>query len=200
MNLPNLAPDTQEKVLFLPLVAGEGPAFLVSCPRARRSAEMPSENRRRICSLEDIWPLQGRLNMRAGFDTLGLGCALREVEKQGKLRGDAELRHAVGKGLKNYLDALMAECMELQDCLAWKHWYREAKDGRQHELQDVQNARVEAIDMLFFWVSICQLLGLSPQDVYRLYGKKLRINILRQEEDRSQLEHHRHEDENKSVT
>ena len=81
----------------------------------------------------------------------------------------------------------------------WKHWYREAKEGRQYQLQDVQNARVEAIDMLFFWVSICQLLGLSPADIYRLYGAKLGINHARQDENRSQAEHASHEEENRSV-
>jgi len=93
----------------------------------------------------------------------------------------------------------MAECHELQECLSWKHWYKEARQGRQYELQDLQNARVEAIDMLFFWVSICQLLGMGPADVLRLYGKKLEINHRRQDQDRSQAQHGQHEDENRSV-
>ncbi len=110
-----------------------------------------------------------------------------------------ELGSGLGKAIKNYLDALVGECMELQDCLSWKHWYKEAKEGRQYELRDVQNGRVEAIDMLFFWVSICQLLGLEPADILRLYGKKLDINLRRQQEGRSQAEHAEHEDENKGV-
>ncbi|MCK4277473.1 MAG: hypothetical protein KAX78_13215, partial [Phycisphaerae bacterium] len=73
------------------------------------------------------------------------------------------------------------------------------KQGRQYELQDIQNARVEATDMLFFWISICQLLGMGPQDVYRLYAKKLAINHRRQDEDRSQAEHGGHEEENRQV-
>ena len=47
--------------------------------------------------------------------------------------------------------------------------------------------------MLFFWVSICQLLGLEPQDVYRLYGQKLGINHARQDQDRTQAQHAAHE-------
>ena len=61
-------------------------------------------------------------------------------------------------------------------------------------------ARVEATDMLFFWISICQLLGLTPDDVYRLYEKKLGINHRGQDEDRSQADHATHEDENRDVT
>lgn len=149
-----------------------------------------------VGSLEDIWPLQAELNRRSGFDTEDLGRRLREAAE---LPAGDPLRVDVGRALKNYVDALAAECQELQDCLSWKHWYREAREGRQHELQDVQNARVEATDMLFFWVSICQLLGLTPEDVYRLYEGKLGINHRRQDEDRTQAEHGQYEQENRTV-
>ena len=149
--------------------------------------------------LEDIWPLQAELNRKAGFDTRELGRQLAQAEREGKLAESADIRLAVGRALKNYIDALAGECQELQDCLSWKHWYREAKDGRQHQLQDVQNARVEATDMLFFWISICQLLGLECEDVYRLYLAKLGINHRRQDQSRTQAEHDRHEQENRNV-
>ena len=152
-----------------------------------------------IASLEDIWPLQASLNGRAGFDTQALGQRLVEAMAQPESPEAAAARLAAGRALKCYIDAISSECQELQDCLSWKHWYREAREGRQYELQDVQNARVEAIDMLFFWVSICQLLGLTPDDVYRLYAGKLGINHRRQDEDRTQAQHGDHEDENRAV-
>ena len=152
-----------------------------------------------IASLEDIWPLQAALNGRAGFDTQALGQRLAEAMSRPEGPEAAAARLAAGRALKCYIDALAAECQELQECLCWKHWYREAREGRQYELRDVQNARVEAIDMLFFWVSICQLLGLTPQDVYRLYAAKLGINHRRQDEGRTQAQHSDHEDENRSV-
>lgn len=144
-------------------------------------------------SLEDIWPLQAELNARAGFDTRALGQKLLADET------DDATRTEVGRALKNYIDALASECSELQDCLSWKHWYKEAREGKQYQLQDLQNARVEATDLLFFWISICQLLGLSPEDIYRLYAAKLGINHKRQDEDRSQAEHAAHEEENRDV-
>ncbi|MCD6303975.1 MAG: hypothetical protein J7M21_03315 [Planctomycetes bacterium] len=153
----------------------------------------------RIDGLEDLWPLQAALNRRAGFDTERLGRLLRQAEQAGELPAAGGLRGEVGRALKNYIDALAAECHELQDCLSWKHWYREARQGRQHELRDIQNARVEAVDMLFFWISICQLLGMEPADVYRLYAKKLDINHRRQDEHRSQADHARYEQENRQV-
>jgi len=152
-----------------------------------------------IETLADIWPLQAELNRRAGFDTAGLGQALNDAIASGSPEQVDELRTSVGRALKNYLDALAGECHELQDCLSWKHWYREAKEGRQYQLQDLQNARVEATDILFFWISICQLLGLSCEDVYRLYAAKLQINHRRQDEDRTQADHGEYEQENRSV-
>lgn len=152
-----------------------------------------------IGSLEDIWPLQAQLNKRAGFDTLALGQALVATESAGGLDDAEQLRVDVGRALKNYIDAMGSEVHEMQDCLAWKHWYSEAKEGKQYILQDLQNARVEAVDMLFFWVSLCQILGLSCQDVYALYAKKLGINHNRQDQGRSQAEHADHENENRQV-
>lgn len=157
------------------------------------------EHDKTIAALEDIWPLQATLNRRAGMDTRGLGEALVAAEADGTLPPEAPIRLEVGRALKNYIDALTAECGELQECLSWKHWYKEAREGRQYELQDLQNARVEVTDMLFFWVSLCQLLGLTPADVYRLYEKKLQINHRRQDEDRSQAEHAEYEQENRQV-
>ena len=150
-------------------------------------------------SLKNLWPLQAKLNERAGFDTLSLGKAVAQADKNSTAKSDETFVKA-GRALKNYIDALSDECRELQDCLSWKHWYREAKEGRQYELQDLQNARVEAVDMLFFLVSIFQLLGLEPDDVFRLYDKKLQINHRRQDEDRTQAEHGTHEHENRQVT
>lgn len=153
-------------------------------------------NDRTVGALEDIWPVQAELNRRSGFDTEALG---RRIRASADAPPGDPLRVEVGRALKNYIDALAAECQELQDCLSWKHWYREAREGRQHELRDLQNARVEATDMLFFWVSICQLLGLAPADVYRLYEQKLGINHRRQDEDRAQADHGKYEQENRNV-
>jgi phosphoribosyl-ATP pyrophosphohydrolase len=152
-----------------------------------------------IRSIADLWPHQAALNARSGYDTASLGQQLRQAEASGKLDNDPELRTRVGEALKSYIDALAGECHELQDTLAWKHWYREAREGKRFMLQDLQNARVEAVDMLFFWISLCQLLGLEPDDVCRLYAAKLGINHRRQDEDRTQAQHADHEHENRHV-
>lgn len=150
-------------------------------------------------TLEEIWDFQAQLNRRAGFDTRALGERLVELESAGELPAEGGHRVEVGRALKNYIDAMSSECHELMNCLSWKHWYKEAREGRQHELQDIQNARVEIVDMFFFWISMCQLLGMDLDMIIRLYAKKLKINHRRQDEDRSQAMHGEHEDENRQV-
>ena len=150
-------------------------------------------------SLEGIWPLQAELNRKVGIDTAAMGDLLRSKEAKDQLGQDSEVLLKIGRALKNYIDAMQAECHELQECLSWKHWYAEAREGRQYQLQDLQNARVEATDMLFFWISICQLLGLRPQDIYHLYAQKLGINHKRRDQNRSQAEHGDYESENREV-
>jgi hypothetical protein len=81
-----------------------------------------------IESLADIWPMQAELNKRSGFDTGALGEALRAAEAGGTLPDEGGLRTEIGKAIKNYVDAMSAECHELQECLSWKHWYREASN------------------------------------------------------------------------
>lgn len=149
-------------------------------------------------TLESLWPIQNLLNRRTGVDCEELGTRLRQLESNGAPI-PVELRMEIGRALKWYADALEAECHELRDCLAWKHWYLEAKQGRHYELLDLQNARVEIVDALFFWMGICQLLGLGPDDVRRIYEQKCAIVTKRLDEERTQAEHGQHERENRAI-
>ena len=72
------------------------------------------------------------------------------------------------------------EVEELRDCTYWKHWCAEAKAGKRFLLHDLQNARVEVIDLLFFWISLAQCVGLDADDVMDLYRQKLKVNHQRQ--------------------
>ena len=122
--------------------------------------------------LPELFQHQAELNRRIGFDPE-------------ELRRNFDPLKA-GEWINNYLMAMSNEVEELRDCTYWKHWCAEAREGKRFMLHDLQNARVEVIDMLFFWVSLCQLLGLEADDVLRLYGKKLAINHRRQDEKRFQ--------------
>lgn len=159
-------------------------------------------------TLEELWRLQAELNAKSGQDTATMGDRVRFAETASPedvrlmaFKSNSETMTDAGRMLNNYLNALADEVQELRNCTSWKHWYKEAKEGRQFALYmaELQNARVEVIDMLFFWISLAQTLGLSPDDVFRLYAKKLGINHNRQDENRTQADVESHVAENKTV-
>ena len=121
--------------------------------------------------LRDMFERQAELNKRIGYDTKSL-------------RDDFDPVRA-GKWLSDYILAAGGELQELRDCTFWKHWCTEAKQGERFKIHDLQNARVEVIDLLFFWISMAQCVGLSADDVYQLYLKKLKVNYARQDGDYS---------------
>jgi len=117
--------------------------------------------------LEELFEKQAELNKRTGFDAKAL-----------RSNFDPQI---AGVWLNNYIAAMSNELEELRDCTFWKHWCREAKEGKRFLLHDLQNARVEVIDMLFFWISLAQCVGLDANDVVRLYESKLKVNHSRQD-------------------
>jgi dimeric dUTPase (all-alpha-NTP-PPase superfamily) len=133
--------------------------------------------------LNELFRLQGELNRRIGMDTAAM-----------KRRFDPLL---AGRWISDYLAAMSNELEELRDCTFWKHWCAEAKQGRRFELHDLQNARVEVIDMLFFWISLAQCVGLDADDVMALYRQKLGVNHARQDQKYSMAE--KTEDDNRTV-
>jgi hypothetical protein len=133
--------------------------------------------------LQELFRHQAELNKRVGFDPE-------------ELRKNFDPQKA-GEWLNNYLAAMSNELEELRDCTYWKHWCAEAKQGKRFQLHDLQNARVEVIDMLFFWISLAQCVGLDAEGVMDLYQQKLKINHQRQEKGYSMTG--KDESDNKSV-
>ena len=133
--------------------------------------------------LQELFEKQAELNTRIGFDP-------------NELRAHFDPQKA-GEWLNNYLAAMSNELEELRDCTYWKHWCAEAQAGNRFLLHDLQNARVEVIDMLFFWISLAQCVGLNAEDVMDLYHQKLKINHQRQENGYSMTG--KDESDNKSV-
>ena len=121
--------------------------------------------------LAELFELQASLNKRIGHDTQAL-------------RENFDPRKA-GELLNDYIMAASNELEELRDCTYWKHWCREAREGRRFELHDLQNARVEVIDLLFFLISMAQCVGLTAQDMFDLYKQKLAVNHTRQDQNYS---------------
>ena len=108
--------------------------------------------------LDDIFKLQNELNCRIG------------VNAQEIFRDPEAMRTWV----LNYSRALGQELAELVDSTPWKWWAK-------YQEMDLQNARVEIIDMLHFLVSLAQVTGMSADDVFELYTKKHKLNHERQD-------------------
>lgn len=134
--------------------------------------------------LQDMFERQAVLNKRIGYDTKSL-------------RADFDPLDA-GRWLNDYINAACNELEELRDCTFWKHWCSEAQQGRRFAIHDLQNARVEVIDLLFFWISMAQCVGLDADDVHKLYLQKLDVNHKRQDGDYSMTT--KDEADNKAIT
>ena len=98
-------------------------------------------------------------------------------------------RRRQNEWVRNYALAMSQEIAELVDSTNWK-WWRSKVD-----LFDAQNLQVELVDILHFWVSACQVMGLSAEDVHRVYMQKNAVN--RQRQDRGYLV--KDEADNKSI-
>ena len=78
------------------------------------------------------------------------------------------------------IDAMSNECEELRDSFPWKKWKENFNDGGSI---DWNNAKIEAVDLLFFLVEFfIKILDMNAKDVYRLYCKKHDENLKRYEE------------------
>ncbi len=110
-------------------------------------------------SLEKIFEQQITLNKRINSKLY------EDIQKNPELKREWFLK---------FEKALSQESAEAIDSLNWKWWKQDADDW--------DNVKVELVDMLHFWVSMCTIAGLDAKDVYDLYAKKNKLNFKRQDE------------------
>jgi len=121
-------------------------------------------------ALKGMFELQAELNRRIGVDTTAL-----PMERK-------------TEWVLNYCRAMQQEIAELTDSVPWKWWAK-------YQTFDMQNARVEVIDLFHFLISLAQTLDMSADDVYELYRAKHRVNHARQDSGYSE----KNEDDNKEL-
>jgi dimeric dUTPase (all-alpha-NTP-PPase superfamily) len=109
-------------------------------------------------NLQDIFDEQIRLNMKINA-SLYTEMSDPEVRRQRFMQFELALRQ---------------ESAEAIDSLNWKWWKKDEDNW--------DNVKVELIDMLHFWVSMCTVAGLDAKSVMDLYFKKNKLNHKRQEE------------------
>ena len=96
---------------------------------------------------------------------------------------DPEIRR---KWFLNFELALKQESSEAIDSLNWKWWKKDQDDW--------DNIKIELVDMLHFWVSMCTVAGLSAEEVVSLYFKKNKLNHDRQEKGYKEGTYDKYED------
>jgi len=130
-----------------------------------------------LTMLEDIFKMQLELNDyvfkknnlkdKSGND-LNMQSIIVSAEKEEIMVNDLP-----NEWLVNYSKAIKEELLELDDELLWKWWSKDKID--------MQNIRVELIDILHFLVSAMMCAGLSAEKVFDIYRQKHAINIKRQD-------------------
>lgn len=137
----------------------------------------PAHEATQVDMLADIFKLQEQLNNRI-FAKQGI------KDRHGMDLTTAVIQTDIDTGnlgpngfpnlwLQNYLKALEAEGEELKGSLLWKWWSKDKID--------IQNIRVEIVDMMHFLVSLGLVAGLNASELHRLYTAKHRVNEQRQE-------------------
>lgn len=110
-------------------------------------------------TLQDVFEKQKELNLRINQDLYGL------------VKSNPEEKR---KWFLNFLLAMQQEQAEAVDSLSWKWWKKTDEDW--------DNIKVELVDMLHFWVSMCTIADMDAEEVLRLYFKKNELNHKRQAE------------------
>ena len=109
-------------------------------------------------SLQEIFEEQKRLNEKINPDLYS------EID-------DPEIKR---QRFLQFELALRQESAEAIDSLNWKWWKKDNDDW--------DNIKIELVDMLHFWVSMCTVAGLEADEVVNLYLKKNQLNHKRQNE------------------
>ncbi len=122
----------------------------------RLLGEVSTFTNRGMDKFDEIFSMQDTLNKRIGVNTDGMS----DEDK--------------AKWVLNYTRAMQQEMSELIDSVPWKWWAK-------YQEFDEQNAKVEVVDLFHFLISLAQVLGMTPEDVYEAYLKKNKVNHERQD-------------------
>lgn len=107
--------------------------------------------------LREMFRMQAALNKKIG---IGAPAEMTPEEQQ--------------KWVLNYCRAMTQEIAELTDSIPWKWWAK-------YQTFDIQNARVEVVDLFHFLISAAEILGMSADDVFQYYLAKNKVNFERQD-------------------
>ena len=87
------------------------------------------------------------------------------------------------QALRNNVLALHTEATELLDSFPWKPWR-----PMEHQTLDINNAKEELVDCLFFLGAIAEIAGITPAEWIDAFENKLTVNYLRLDNGYSEVE------------
>lgn len=97
--------------------------------------------------------------------------SLDELRKRTRA-GDIGANSASSLWLRRFLRAIVAEVEELDESIPWKWW--------RNEKTDMQNVRVELVDIFHFLLSAAAASGMTGEDFIHIYYQKRKLNLDRQ--------------------
>ena len=103
--------------------------------------------------------------------------------------GGLSVNELPNQWLARYAKAMEEELGELKEDLLWKWWSKDKID--------LQNIRVELVDLLHFLISAMLCAGLTPEKLLDVYRQKHAINIARQ--DSGYNRENKTEDDNRTI-
>lgn len=117
--------------------------------------------------LHEMFQMQKAFNERGGMH----GARLTEEERI--------------EWLSKHSQAVIRRIAELTNGVPWK-WVA------QHQGLDARSAHAEVVDLFHLAISLAQVLGMGPNDVFEGYVKRNAVSLRQQESDSSQDERLRH--------
>lgn len=128
------------------------------------------------CKLEQLFEMQASLNdnvfLKQGItDNNGETLTNKKLYESG-LKNSHGPNSLTNEWLKKYLEALNDESRELSEELLRKWWSKDKLD--------MQNIRVEIIDLLHFLISLSLAAGMDAESVFQIYWQKNKVNFERQ--------------------
>jgi len=76
---------------------------------------------------------------------------------------------------------ILAMHAELSELLEWTNWKQHKKMRVEYTSERLKEIHIELIDILHYWMNLCIVWDLSPEDIIRIYEEKNKENHGRQE-------------------
>lgn len=112
--------------------------------------------------LKDIFRKQIALQKKIGIDIVKVSKDYKDVERM-----SAKFTHCI-----------FHELVELDAWTNWKFW---KKTKVKYDNQRIKEIHLELIDILHFWVNLCIIWGLSPENIVDIFNEKNKENLDRQD-------------------